>query len=113
MNCCDEKTPQLLPFCLEAFMNAKEVLQFAKKNDVVMVDLRFTDWPGTWQHCSYPVEFIDEGTFEDGQGFDGSSIRGWQAINASDMLVIPDANTACIDPFITYTPTLSLTQTQK
>ena len=61
-------------------MNAKQVLEFAKKNDVVMVDLRFTDWPGTWQHCSYPIEFIDEGTFEDGQGFDGSSIRGWQSI---------------------------------
>ena len=58
-------------------MNAKQVLEFAKKNDVVMVDLRFTDWPGTWQHCSYPIDFIDEGTFEDGQGFDGSSIRGW------------------------------------
>jgi glutamine synthetase len=77
-------------------MNAKEALQYAKKNDAVMVDLRFTDWPGTWQHCSYPIDFIDEGTFEDGQGFDGSSIRGWQSINESDMLMIPDPETAYI-----------------
>jgi glutamine synthetase len=70
-----------------------------------MVDLRFTDWPGTWQHCSYPIEFIDESVFEDGQGFDGSSIRGWQAINESDMLMIPDPDTAFIDPFFQH-PTL-------
>ncbi len=83
-------------------MNAKQVLEFAKKNDVVMVDLRFTDWPGTWQHCSYPINQIDEGTFEDGMGFDGSSIRGWQAIHESDMLMIPDAETAFIDPFLEH-----------
>jgi glutamine synthetase len=88
-------------------MNAKEVLQYAKKNDAVMVDLRFIDWPGTWQHCSYPIDFIDEGTFEDGQGFDGSSIRGWQSINESDMLMIPDPETAFIDPFFKH-PTLVL-----
>jgi glutamine synthetase len=88
-------------------MNAKEALQYAKKNDAVMVDLRFTDWPGTWQHCSYPIDFIDEGTFEDGQGFDGSSIRGWQSINESDMLMIPDPETAFIDPFFKH-PTLVL-----
>jgi glutamine synthetase len=88
-------------------MNAKEALQYAKKNDAVMVDLRFTDWPGTWQHCSYPIDFIDEGTFEDGQGFDGSSIRGWQSINESDMLMIPDPETAFMDPFFKH-PTLVL-----
>ena len=88
-------------------MNAKEALQYAKKNDAVMVDLRFIDWPGTWQHCSYPIDFIDEGTFEDGQGFDGSSIRGWQSINESDMLMIPDPETAFIDPFFKH-PTLVL-----
>ncbi len=88
-------------------MNAKEALQYAKKNDAVMVDLRFTDWPGTWQHCSYPIDFIDEGTFEDGQGFDGSSIRGWQSINESDMLMIPDPATAFMDPFFKH-PTLVL-----
>ncbi len=88
-------------------MNAKEALAYAKKNDVVMVDLRFTDWPGTWQHCSYPISQIDEGTFEDGMGFDGSSIRGWQAINESDMLMVPDPSTAFIDPFFEH-PTMVL-----
>ena len=83
-------------------MNAKEVLAYAKKNEVVMVDLRFTDWPGTWQHCSYPISQIEEGTFEDGMGFDGSSIRGWQAINESDMLMVPDPSTAFIDPFFEH-----------
>ncbi|MCH8083259.1 MAG: glutamine synthetase beta-grasp domain-containing protein, partial [Myxococcales bacterium] len=86
-------------------MNAKQVLEYAKKNDVVMVDLRFTDWPGVQQHCSYPISEVDEGTFEDGMGFDGSSIRGWQAINESDMLMIPDPTTAFIDPFFAR-PTL-------
>jgi glutamine synthetase len=84
-------------------MDAKQVLKFAKDNDVVMVDFRFTDWPGTWQHCSFPVEQIEESTFEDGLGFDGSSIRGWQAINESDMLMVPDASTAFIDPFFKHT----------
>src|SRR5262245_54160979 len=77
-------------------MNAKEVLEYAKKNNVRIVDLRFTDWPGTWQHCSFPIGEIDEGVFENGLGFDGSSIRGWQAINESDMLMVPDPETAFI-----------------
>ena len=88
-------------------MTPKEVLAYAQENNVVMVDLRFTDWPGTWQHCSFPIEFIDEDTFVDGQGFDGSSIRGWQAIDESDMLMIPDPTTAFIDPFFEH-PTLVL-----
>ncbi|MBW2382350.1 MAG: type I glutamate--ammonia ligase [Deltaproteobacteria bacterium] len=86
-------------------MTPKEVLAFAIENNCVMVDLRFTDWPGTWQHCSYPIEFINEDTFEDGQGFDGSSIRGWQAIHESDMLMIPDPDSAFIDPFFQH-PTM-------
>ncbi len=86
-------------------MNAKQVLEYAKKHDVVMVDLRFTDWPGVQQHCSYPISQVNESTFEDGMGFDGSSIRGWQAIHESDMLMIPDPETAFIDPFFTR-PTL-------
>ena len=87
-------------------MNAKEVLEYARSNDVVqIVDLRFTDWPGQWQHCSFPISEVDEGTFEDGMGFDGSSIRGWQAINESDMLMVPDPATAFIDPFLAQ-PTL-------
>ena len=88
-------------------MNGKEVLEFAKKNNVVMVDLRFTDWPGTWQHCSFPINEIAEEHFEDGLGFDGSSIRGWQAIHESDMLMVPDPTTAFIDPFYKH-PTLVL-----
>jgi glutamine synthetase len=86
-------------------MNAKEVLEFARKNNAVMVDLRFTDWPGTWQHCSFPINEIAEEHFEDGLGFDGSSIRGWQSIHESDMLMVPDAATAFIDPFFKH-PTL-------
>ena len=88
-------------------MNAAEVLEFAKKNKAVMVDLKFTDWPGVWQHISHPMHELDASSFEDGFGFDGSSIRGWQAINASDMLMIPDPSTAFIDPFMKH-PTLSM-----
>jgi len=86
-------------------MNAKEAIDYAKKNKVKVVDLRFTDWPGQQQHCSFPLHCIDESVFEDGLGFDGSSIRGWQAINESDMLMIPDPETAFIDPFFEH-PTL-------
>jgi glutamine synthetase len=86
-------------------MNAKQVLEYAKKHNVVMVDLRFTDWPGVQQHCSYPIGEFDESVFEEGLGFDGSSIRGWQEINESDMLMIPDPTTAYIDPFFAR-PTL-------
>lgn len=88
-------------------MTPKEVLEFAKKNKAMMVDLKFIDYPGIWQHFSVPIGQIEESTFEDGLGFDGSSIRGWQAINASDMLIMPDPTTAILDPFRKY-PTLSL-----
>ncbi|MCZ6463195.1 MAG: glutamine synthetase beta-grasp domain-containing protein, partial [Proteobacteria bacterium] len=83
-------------------MNAKQALELAKKNNVEIVDLRFTDWPGTWQHCSFPISEIDESVFEDGLGFDGSSIRGWQAIHESDMLMVPDPDSAFIDPFFQH-----------
>ncbi|HZO09697.1 MAG TPA: type I glutamate--ammonia ligase [Myxococcota bacterium] len=86
-------------------MNPKQVLEYIKKNNVQFVDLRFTDWPGSQQHCSYPVSEIDEGIFEHGLGFDGSSIRGWQEIHESDMLMIPDPATAYLDPFLEH-PTL-------
>jgi glutamine synthetase len=86
-------------------MKPKEVLDYAKKNNAVMVDLRFTDWPGTQQHCSFPIGEITEEVFEEGLGFDGSSIRGWQGIHESDMLMIPDPTTAFIDPFFQH-PTL-------
>jgi len=88
-------------------MTPKEVIAFAKKNKAVMVDLKFMDYPGLWQHFSVPMEELSEGLFEDGLGFDGSSIRGWQAIHSSDMLVIPDPLTAMMDPFTQY-PTLSM-----
>jgi glutamine synthetase len=88
-------------------MTPKQVLELAKKNGAVMVDLKFTDWPGLWQHFSVPIHRLEESSFEEGFGFDGSSIRGWQAIHASDMLVIPDAGTAALDPFC-KDPTLSL-----
>ena len=86
----------------------KQVLEMAKKAGAVMVDCRITDWPGSWQHCSHPIDQLTEDTFEDGYGFDGSSIRGWKAINESDMLMIPDPTTAFIDPFLKH-PTLVLT----
>jgi glutamine synthetase len=88
-------------------MKPKDVIEFAKKNAAVMVDLKFMDFPGTWQHFSVPLHELDEDAFEAGFGFDGSSIRGWQPIHASDMLVVPDPTTAVMDPFMEH-PTLSL-----
>ncbi len=88
-------------------MTPEEVLRFARENGAKMVDLKFTDLPGTWQHFSVPLHQLEEETFIEGVPFDGSSIRGFQAIDESDMLVIPDAATAIMDPF-TAVPTLSL-----
>jgi glutamine synthetase len=88
-------------------MTPEKVLAMAKENSVKVVDLRFMDFPGMWQHFTVPISELTEESFEDGFGFDGSSIRGWQPINASDMLVIPDATTAKIDPFFKV-PTLVL-----
>src|SRR5580704_14458562 len=80
-------------------MNPKEVLAFAKEKEVRQVDLRFTDLPGLSQHVSYPINQLTQDSFEEGFGIDGSSIRGWAAINESDMLLVPDAATAFLDPF--------------
>lgn len=80
-------------------MTPKEVLNLAKDLKVTMVDFKFVDLPGTWQHFSVPVNELTGEVFEEGLGFDGSSIRGWRAINESDMLVMPDAKTAKLDPF--------------
>ncbi|HEX2880438.1 MAG TPA: type I glutamate--ammonia ligase [Polyangiaceae bacterium] len=85
----------------------KEVIELGKKHGAVMFDLRFIDLPGKWQHTSFPFERLEEATFEEGLGFDGSSIRGFQPINASDMLLIPDPSTARMDPFMRH-PTLAL-----
>ncbi|MBW1976285.1 MAG: type I glutamate--ammonia ligase [Deltaproteobacteria bacterium] len=88
-------------------MTPREVLEFAREKNVKMVDFKFLDFPGMWQHFSVPISELTESSFEEGFGFDGSSIRGWQPIHASDMLVMPDPETAVIDPFM-QVPTLSL-----
>lgn len=88
-------------------MTPQEFFEFAREHEADIVDLKFTDTLGTWQHCSFPLETWDEGTFEEGLGFDGSSIRGWQGIHVSDMLALPDTSTACMDPFFA-SPTVSV-----
>jgi len=85
----------------------KNVMKTIKDNDVKYVDFRFTDPRGKWQHVTFDVTLIEEDTFAEGQMFDGSSIAGWKAINESDMCLMPDPATACIDPFFAET-TLSL-----
>jgi glutamine synthetase len=85
-----------------------EVLEEAQAAGVKIVDFRFCDLIGSWQHFSVPLASLDEGTFVDGLGFDGSSIRGFQPINESDMLLVPDPDTAFVDPLLEV-PTLSLT----
>ncbi len=86
-------------------MEPKAVLEFAKKHNAKILDLRFIDVPGIWQHVSFPIEQLSEKSFEDGFGMDASSIRGWASIHESDMLLIPDTNTPFMDPF-RDTPTL-------
>ncbi|MGA2280282.1 MAG: type I glutamate--ammonia ligase [Verrucomicrobiota bacterium] len=88
----------------------KSVIELAKKAGAKMVDIKFVDTFGTWQHFTMPIGELSEETFAEGIGFDGSSIRGWKSIEASDMLAMPDPVTAFIDPFCAV-PTLSLTCT--
>ena len=88
-------------------MTPKEFFDFAKANNAEMMDLKFVDMLGTWQHCSYPLATVDESVFEEGLGFDGSSIRGWQEIHQSDMMAVCDASTAAMDPFFER-PTVSV-----
>ncbi len=87
-------------------MSPKEAIGLAKAKDVKSIDFKFTDIQGTWHHFAIPVQDFNEAVFKDGLGFDASSIRGWCAIEASDMLIIPDPNTAFLDPFV-ETRTLS------
>jgi glutamine synthetase len=87
-------------------MKPADVLKFAEEHGAKMMDCKFVDLLGAWQHITFPIDRLEEG-LEDGFGFDGSSIRGWQAINNSDMLMVPDPATALLDPF-PKTPTLSL-----
>ncbi|MDY6914309.1 MAG: type I glutamate--ammonia ligase, partial [Planctomycetota bacterium] len=88
-------------------MTPKEFFAFADKHGARMMDLKFIDMLGTWQHCSYPIETLDEGIFSEGLGFDGSSIRGWQEIHQSDMMAVCDPDTALLDPFFDR-PTVSV-----
>jgi len=88
-------------------MTPSEVLKFANEKGAKVVDIRFMDFIGIWQHFSVPIQELDESNFEDGYGFDGSSMRGWQPIHNSDMLVVPDPSTAKMDPFFAV-PTLVL-----
>jgi glutamine synthetase len=85
----------------------EQVLKFVQSNKIKFIDLKFMDFPGQWQHFTVPSSQLSKGSFEDGFGFDGSSIRGWKNINESDMLIIPDANTMFVDTFIDQ-PTISL-----
>jgi glutamine synthetase len=85
----------------------KEALDWAGRTQAQMVDLKFCDLLGSWQHVTLPITAFDESAFDEGLGFDGSSIRGWQGISESDMLLMPQADTAILDPF-TEAPTLSL-----
>ena len=88
-------------------LNPQDVVKLCQDEGVRFVDLRFMDFPGLMQHFTVPVGELTEDSFEEGFGFDGSSIRGWQAINESDMLVLPDPTTATMDPF-SDSPTLIL-----
>ena len=88
-------------------MTPKDAVRLAREQQAEAVDFKFMDLLGTWQHFTIPMSEYEEAIFDEGLGFDGSSIRGWQPINASDMLVMPDASTAVIDPFCAV-PTLSL-----
>jgi len=86
---------------------ADDALAWAIETKATMVDLKFCDLLGSWQHMTMPIRALDVDAFEEGLGFDGSSIRGWQGIAESDMLLIPDPGSAVLDPF-TAEPTLSL-----
>ena len=80
-------------------MNAKHVLDYAAEQSAKFVSIRFTDLPGSWHHLTYPIHQLTEDSFEEGFGFDASSLRGWAAINESDMLLVPDAARCWVDPF--------------
>src|ERR1700740_1471554 len=81
------------------FKKAEDVLRTVKDDKIEMVDLRFADVPGLWQHFSVPPRALGGDSFSEGVGFDGSSIRGFQEIQESDMMVVPDPTTAFLDPF--------------
>src|SRR6266511_2674730 len=88
-------------------MTPAAVLKLVKDKKIQFIDLRFMDFPGLWQHTTVPISELTLDSFSHGFGFDGSSIRGWQAINESDMLLVPVPETAKVDPFLQHT-TLSI-----
>jgi glutamine synthetase len=88
-------------------MTPEQVLDFARQNGIEYVDLRFLDFPGIWQHLTVPIRELTLESFQNGFGFDGSSLRGWQAINESDMLIVPVPDTMILDPFFQH-PTISM-----
>lgn len=88
-------------------MTPREVLALIREQEIKAVDLRFMDFPGTQKHFTIPAQALTEDSFENGFGVDGSSLRGWQAINESDMLVVPEADTAYVDPFMNHTLVLT------
>jgi glutamine synthetase len=92
---------------IKHYLEGEDVLEWAQETRAAMVDLKFCDLLGTWQHMTLPVRAFDDSAFDDGLGFDGSSIRGWQGISESDMLLMPQAETAVLDP-AAEVPTLSL-----
>src|SRR6201989_2768250 len=84
---------------LEGSVEPREALEWSRETSAAMVDLKFCDLLGAWQHVTLPIGSFDESAFDEGLGFDGSSIRGWQGIAESDMLLMPDASTAILDPY--------------
>ncbi|WP_147371630.1 glutamine synthetase, partial [Calidithermus roseus] len=87
------------------FKDVKALVKYLEENGIKYVDLRLCDVPGRWQHYTKPAREFDEGIFENGSGFDGSSLQGFQAIQESDMLLKPDPTSAFVDPFFAE-PTL-------
>src|SRR5918998_3928915 len=81
-------------------MSVKSILKFAEDEGAAYVNVRFTDLVGAWHHLTFPVEELSERSFEEGFGFDGSSLRGWASIHESDMLLVPDAYRYWVDPFM-------------
>ena len=88
-------------------MDAKTVLKYSEDHGAKFVSVRFTDLVGAWHHLTFPIHELDEGSFEDGFGFDASSLRGWASIHESDMLLIPDSSRVWMDPFAEE-PTLTV-----
>lgn len=88
-------------------MSPRQILDMIKKDNIEFIDCRFMDFPGQWQHTTYPASELTLESFTNGFGFDGSSLRGWQALNETDMILVPVAETARVDPFFAH-PTLSM-----